>query len=125
MEERVRFISPTFLTLLVIWHCAPMLNEEQRRRLIGNDNAVLFFKDEGEPFNPINVHNMGGMTQCYVVVQPYDEETYRWVALIFEVDLLKGCIFPPSKHRQALWTFAHEGWRHLESRYQRLCARKM
>eukprot|EP01127_Copromyxa_protea_P013212 TRINITY_DN3537_c0_g1_i1.p1 TRINITY_DN3537_c0_g1~~TRINITY_DN3537_c0_g1_i1.p1 ORF type:complete len:682 (+),score=137.48 TRINITY_DN3537_c0_g1_i1:26-2047(+) len=61
----------------IIWHYSPNLNEEQQRRLIGNDNAVLFFKDEGEPFNPINVNDMGIMTQCYVVVQPYEEDSYR------------------------------------------------
>lgn len=72
-----------------------MLNEEQQRRLIGNDNAVLFFKDEGEPFNPLHIQEMGIMPQCYVVVQPHGEEAYRWASLSRQI--LTGLELPSSK----------------------------
>eukprot|EP01126_Amoeba_proteus_P058003 TRINITY_DN7437_c0_g1_i2.p1 TRINITY_DN7437_c0_g1~~TRINITY_DN7437_c0_g1_i2.p1 ORF type:complete len:305 (-),score=54.49 TRINITY_DN7437_c0_g1_i2:176-1090(-) len=61
----------------VVWHCAVMMNPEEQRRLIGNDNCVLFFKDQGSPFNPLYVNDMGVMPQCYVVVQPYQDLGYR------------------------------------------------
>eukprot|EP01126_Amoeba_proteus_P048731 TRINITY_DN5655_c0_g1_i1.p1 TRINITY_DN5655_c0_g1~~TRINITY_DN5655_c0_g1_i1.p1 ORF type:complete len:391 (+),score=76.80 TRINITY_DN5655_c0_g1_i1:1081-2253(+) len=61
----------------IVWHCALMMNQEEQRRLIGNDNCVLFFKDEGSPFNPLYVNDMGVMPQCYVVVQPYSNQGYR------------------------------------------------
>lgn len=59
-----------------------MMNEEEQRRLIGNDNVVLFFKDEGEPFNPIHVEEMGLMPQCFVVVQPHGEGFYRFACYL-------------------------------------------
>lgn len=38
----------------VIFHCAPMMNAEERRRLIGNDIPILFYFDEPLPtqFDP-------------------------------------------------------------------------
>lgn len=56
---------------LVLWHFAPIMTEEQQRSFIGNNNAVIFFKDEGEAFNPSLVGNMGAMPQVFLVVQPF------------------------------------------------------
>lgn len=69
-----------FLILIhfvVIWHPAPFFNQEERRRLIGNDSATLFFKDRGDPFDPTETEKLGAMPQFYVVVQPHNNERYR------------------------------------------------
>lgn len=54
----------------VNFHVAPFMNAEGHRRLCGNDRVIIFFKDEGESFDPTHVGNMGAMPQCFVVVQP-------------------------------------------------------
>jgi len=60
----------------VVWHVAPDMTEDQQRRLIGNDVALLFFKDEGEPFDPQHIISLGSIPQVFVIVQPHKDK-YR------------------------------------------------
>jgi len=70
---------------------APSMDEEQHRRLVGNDNAILFFKDSGEPFDPSDVTHLGNMPQGFMVVQPYGNK-YRLGC--FHRRALTGAIAP-------------------------------
>eukprot|EP01123_Difflugia_compressa_P009832 TRINITY_DN3391_c0_g1_i1.p1 TRINITY_DN3391_c0_g1~~TRINITY_DN3391_c0_g1_i1.p1 ORF type:complete len:179 (-),score=30.44 TRINITY_DN3391_c0_g1_i1:15-527(-) len=66
----------------VTFHMAPYLNSEQHRRCVGNSPSIVFFKDEGEPFDAREVDKLGMVPQIFVVVQPHKppgaaEITYR------------------------------------------------
>jgi len=82
----------------VVWHVAPDMPEDQQRRFIGNDVTVLFFKDEGEPFDPSMVSSLGTIPQVFVVVQPHKDK-YRLgffsksSMLAFGPSLLKNILF--------------------------------
>jgi hypothetical protein len=61
-----------------IFHVSTMLTAEQHRRLIGNDIAVIFFREQGA-LNLDDV-DIGTVPQVHAVVQPYthgSEQTYR------------------------------------------------
>jgi len=60
----------------VVWHVASDMSEDQHRRLIGNDIVVLFFKEEGEPFDPQMVNELGTIPQVFIVIQPHKDK-YR------------------------------------------------
>eukprot|EP01126_Amoeba_proteus_P064023 TRINITY_DN8908_c0_g1_i3.p1 TRINITY_DN8908_c0_g1~~TRINITY_DN8908_c0_g1_i3.p1 ORF type:complete len:665 (-),score=157.15 TRINITY_DN8908_c0_g1_i3:59-2053(-) len=57
-------------------HIATRMTKEQRRRLIGNCQAVVFFTDPGYSFDPSQIDSLGLMPQCYIVVQPW-KDFYR------------------------------------------------
>jgi len=82
----------------VVWHVAPDMSEDQQRRLIGNDVALLFFKDEGEPFDPQQIIALGSIPQVFVVVQPHKDK-YRIgffnksSMLAYGPSLLKNALF--------------------------------
>lgn len=82
----------------VVWHVAIDMAEDQQRRYIGNDVAVMFFKDEGEPFDPSMVSALGSIPQVFVVVQPHKDK-YRLgffnksSMLAFGPSLLKNTLF--------------------------------
>jgi len=54
----------------VRWHLATTLNQEQIRRLIGNNKTVVFFNDSDQPFDTRGVQEMGVVPQIFIVVQP-------------------------------------------------------
>jgi len=54
----------------VRWHLATTLNQEQIRRLIGNNKTCVFFHDSVEPFDTKRVQEMGVVPQIFIVVQP-------------------------------------------------------
>jgi len=60
----------------VLFDVAAYMNSEQHRRLIGNDQVTIFFKDEGEPFDPSGIDSIGVVPQIFLVVQPYQNK-YR------------------------------------------------
>jgi len=51
-------------------HVAPYLNSEEHRRCVGNSPSIIFFIDEGDPFDASEVDKMGMVPQIFVVVQP-------------------------------------------------------
>jgi len=62
----------------IIYHVAPILNEEETRRLIGNDIMMLIFLEEGDDvyFDPSEIDKFGEVPQGFVVVQPVGDR-YR------------------------------------------------
>lgn len=57
-----------------MFHVAPLMNSEQRRRLIGNDVLILFFHDDEQSFDMNQTHkDMGSFSQVFAVVQPHPE----------------------------------------------------
>jgi len=99
---------------IISWHCAPFMNSEQIRRLVGNDNAVLIFVDEGTQFNPIFTSEFGGMPQIFVVVQPH-EDAYRVgfyskkKILPFGPALMKGFLCSKEDLKDFVLTKLHNG----------------
>jgi len=61
----------------VTCHVAPYLNSEQHRRCVGNSPSIIFFKEEGEPFDASEVDKLGMVPQIFVVVQPQGSQGYR------------------------------------------------
>lgn len=113
MARHTRFVLNSFflflLTRLVAYHVAPNLNAEERRRLIGNDIALLVFLDApltsvttittaltvtttttfnaDAQFDVNCLDAFGDVTQLYVIVQPidgYPQGDYRYVLIVFE-----------------------------------------
>jgi len=61
----------------VEWHIATNMDEEEHRRLIGNSQCIVFFKEnDGTQFDLSKVQNLGTVTQFFIVVEPYNER-YR------------------------------------------------
>lgn len=63
-----------------MFHVAGLMNNEQRRRLIGNDIAILFYHDSEESFDLQAIYNdMGGFAQIFGVIQkiPDSDNLYR------------------------------------------------
>lgn len=56
----------------IIYHVAPILNAEEKRRLIGNDIGMLFYFDEplSEKFDPSGIDTFGEVPCVFAVVQP-------------------------------------------------------
>lgn len=54
----------------VRWHLSTTLNQEQIRRLIGNNKTVVFFFDSDQPFDTKGIQEMGAVPQIFIVVQP-------------------------------------------------------
>eukprot|EP01127_Copromyxa_protea_P019985 TRINITY_DN6599_c0_g1_i2.p1 TRINITY_DN6599_c0_g1~~TRINITY_DN6599_c0_g1_i2.p1 ORF type:complete len:1001 (+),score=146.94 TRINITY_DN6599_c0_g1_i2:27-3029(+) len=53
----------------VMYHPAPILDEEQQRRIIGNDFLTLIYHESPEPFDPDILAEFGNMAQVFHVVQ--------------------------------------------------------
>jgi hypothetical protein len=74
---------------------APILNAEEKRRLIGNDIAILFFLDEPDTsvkFSVSGIDSFGEVPQVYAVVQPCGNTgSFRYFILLQ--------IFPVSLHK--------------------------
>jgi len=61
----------------IIYHVCPTLNDEEIRRLIGNDIGMLIFLDESATsFDPSEIDKFGEVPQAFVVVQPVKDK-YR------------------------------------------------
>jgi hypothetical protein len=61
----------------VEWHVATTMDEEAHRRLIGNSQCIVFFKEnDGTQFDVSQVQNLGTVTQFFIVVEPYHDR-YR------------------------------------------------
>jgi len=89
-------------TKKVIFHITTMMDEEQTRRLVGNDNAVIFFKNEGEAFDPSEISLLGNMPQTFLVVQPSGEKYrissfHRKSSLDCPPAIPKGYLFHPEE----------------------------
>lgn len=60
----------------MVYHVAPLLNAEEKRRLIGNDIAVMFFLDEPDTsvkFPLSGLDTFGEVPQVFAVIQPCGE----------------------------------------------------
>lgn len=61
----------------IIYHVAPLLTEEETRRLIANDIAYIIFLEEGlDEFDPSHVGEFGDVPHLFVIVQPVKDK-YR------------------------------------------------
>jgi hypothetical protein len=73
--------------LLVCYHIAPILNSEEKRRLIGNDIAMIFYYDapSSSQFDLFGIDTFGEVPQVFAVVQPNDAQadSYRFVTFSF------------------------------------------
>jgi len=98
----------------VIFHVAPQMDDEQHRRLVGNDNAVLIFVEEGDPFDPSDVSQLGNMPQVYMVVQPFGQKYrlacfYKKSLVVFLPSLQKGYLFEPEDLLDFILCKLHNG----------------
>jgi len=57
--------------ILVHWYVSPFLNADQHRRDVGNAPCIIFFQDEGKPFDASQIQELGMVPQIFVVVQPF------------------------------------------------------
>eukprot|EP01124_Arcella_intermedia_P023296 TRINITY_DN3675_c0_g1_i1.p1 TRINITY_DN3675_c0_g1~~TRINITY_DN3675_c0_g1_i1.p1 ORF type:complete len:1217 (+),score=332.61 TRINITY_DN3675_c0_g1_i1:44-3652(+) len=61
----------------VIYHVSPLLNAEEQRRLVGNDIAIIIYREEGEQkFDPSGLGELGPVPQIFCLIQPF-ENNYR------------------------------------------------
>jgi len=62
----------------IIYHVAPLLTEEETRRLVANDIAYIIFMEEGSDveFDPSYVGEFGDVPHLFVIVQPVQDK-YR------------------------------------------------
>jgi len=62
----------------IIYHVAPLLTEEETRRLIANDIAYIIFLEEGLDidFDPSDIGEFGDVPHLFVIVQPVKDK-YR------------------------------------------------
>jgi len=94
------FPSRIWKSKKVVFHVAPLMDDEQHRRLVGNDNAIIFFKDFGDPFDPSDVTQLGNMAQSFIVVQPHGNKYrlgcfHRRSLAGYTPGLQKGYLFDP------------------------------
>jgi len=94
---------------------ATKLNPEQHRRLIGNTQAVIFFKEDAGPFNPEGVDSMGIVPQFYSVVQPHEGQYRigffnRINMKIIEPRVPSNAIFDELNLKDFLLTKIHNGY---------------
>lgn len=63
-----------------MFHIGPILNAEEKRRLIGNDIMMIFYFDAPLTctFSLSGVDTFGEVPQCFVVVQPNAENTKEY-----------------------------------------------
>lgn len=62
------------------YHIAPVLNSEEKRRLIGNDISMIFYYDAPltSQFDLSGIDTFGEVPQVFTVVQPGDApDSYR------------------------------------------------
>lgn len=57
----------------VTYYCCTYLTEEQQRRLIGNTQTVIFFKDDDTPFDLSKTMSMGIVPSVFFVIQRVNE----------------------------------------------------
>jgi len=77
-----------------------MMDAEQNRRLVGNDQAFICFKDEGEALDTSEITLLGNMPQIFLVVQPYAgkyriSSIHRKSCMDCTPGIPKGCLFEP------------------------------
>jgi len=68
MDQRAVFSK--WRQLEVMFHVSTLLDEEQHRRLIGNDIGVVLWRPPGAPPLDLNVVDLGTVQQVYAVAQP-------------------------------------------------------
>eukprot|EP01127_Copromyxa_protea_P017064 TRINITY_DN5167_c0_g1_i6.p1 TRINITY_DN5167_c0_g1~~TRINITY_DN5167_c0_g1_i6.p1 ORF type:complete len:569 (-),score=83.18 TRINITY_DN5167_c0_g1_i6:915-2621(-) len=54
----------------VIYHLAPLMDSDDRRRLIGNDILIIIFVEEGAAIDMPSLSGLGQVPQCICIVQP-------------------------------------------------------
>eukprot|EP01126_Amoeba_proteus_P003010 TRINITY_DN10981_c0_g1_i2.p1 TRINITY_DN10981_c0_g1~~TRINITY_DN10981_c0_g1_i2.p1 ORF type:complete len:200 (-),score=26.70 TRINITY_DN10981_c0_g1_i2:157-756(-) len=87
-ENKSTLLETNWMNKIVNIYLSTQLNSEECRRLIGNCQAVIFFVEPSEvPFDLSQLDTMGGMPQCYFVIQPY-QDVYR-LAFIYRNKLTK------------------------------------
>eukprot|EP01124_Arcella_intermedia_P006541 TRINITY_DN13875_c0_g1_i3.p1 TRINITY_DN13875_c0_g1~~TRINITY_DN13875_c0_g1_i3.p1 ORF type:complete len:609 (-),score=154.75 TRINITY_DN13875_c0_g1_i3:59-1885(-) len=59
----------------VLYHVAPLLDDESKRRLIGNDIGIIFFLPSGN-LDISLLNQLGSMNQIFAVVQPTNDAKY-------------------------------------------------
>jgi len=96
------FPIATWHSKKIIYHLTSIMDEEQTRRLVGNDNAFIFFKDENESFDPSEISLLGNMSQTFIVVQPnlnkYRISSFhRKSSLDSSPGIPKGYLFEPEE----------------------------
>jgi len=94
---------------------ATKLNSEQHRRLIGNTQAVIFFKEDACAFNPEGVDSMGIVPQFFAVVQPCDGQYrigfFNRVALkTIEPGIPSNAVFDNNSLKDFLLTKIHNAY---------------
>eukprot|EP01127_Copromyxa_protea_P012332 TRINITY_DN3200_c0_g1_i1.p1 TRINITY_DN3200_c0_g1~~TRINITY_DN3200_c0_g1_i1.p1 ORF type:complete len:208 (-),score=14.68 TRINITY_DN3200_c0_g1_i1:290-913(-) len=75
LPEGVDTLKDTYYTnwndVEVLYHIAPWFNDEQHRRLLGNDIIhIIYFDDSVEKFDPQFLTNFSNLAQIFSVVQP-------------------------------------------------------
>lgn len=91
----------------VYWYPAPRMNSEQRRRLIGNTLALIFFLEERDEWDLGNrflykcltlstdkVDKLGNITRVYAVVQPAGQQ-YRYSSSLSLAKAFQGLSSTP------------------------------
>jgi len=101
----------------VTWHVAPKMNTEEHRRLIGNTQCILFYKESqnNEPFNLSNVNNLGPIPQFFLVVTPMED---KWRVGFFSRNSVKpfgpqlpaDYLFDDTNLQDYLLTKVHNGY---------------
>eukprot|EP01124_Arcella_intermedia_P005508 TRINITY_DN13257_c0_g1_i3.p2 TRINITY_DN13257_c0_g1~~TRINITY_DN13257_c0_g1_i3.p2 ORF type:complete len:165 (-),score=35.75 TRINITY_DN13257_c0_g1_i3:103-597(-) len=56
--------------ITVHWYISPYLNADEHRRDVGNAPCIIFFQEEGKPFDASLVQELGMVPQIFIVVQP-------------------------------------------------------
>lgn len=79
----------------VMFHIAGFMNQEQRRRLIANDIALLFYHESQEPFDlKLFSEDMGSFAQIFGVIQRIPDSDNRYRTEFFRRSNL-DCDYPP------------------------------
>eukprot|EP01126_Amoeba_proteus_P053875 TRINITY_DN6590_c0_g1_i6.p1 TRINITY_DN6590_c0_g1~~TRINITY_DN6590_c0_g1_i6.p1 ORF type:complete len:364 (+),score=69.26 TRINITY_DN6590_c0_g1_i6:609-1700(+) len=59
------------------WYVTTELSQEAIRRLVGNSINVIFFHESLQPFDPALVDSLGKLCQSFIVVKPWEHNSYR------------------------------------------------
>jgi hypothetical protein len=82
MIDLFQFLSHS----LVCYHIAPNLNAEEKRRLIGNDIAMIYYFDstnEKCQFDLSGIDTFGEVPQVFTVIQPSPHNNFEFRFVIF------------------------------------------
>jgi hypothetical protein len=69
---------------VVVYHISPIMNSEEKRRLLGNDVAMIFYYDApwtAKPFDLSGILTFGEVPQVFAVLQPNDNNEFRYAAI--------------------------------------------